>query len=144
MSNPTCSTIVPSSAGPSYSYLPMEIPWLAPTASRWASTSGRSRSQAGPRSAWVRPWATARAIWVGWVELVRRAQAGLVVVAQHARRHLPEPGELSDIQHDDAIDKASHRVKVKRFVSLVGGEVAFAGFEDGVCVLADKVALSAA
>ena len=45
---------------------------------------------------------------------------------------------------DDAIDKASHRVKVKRFVSLVGGEVAFAGFEDGVCVLADKVALSAA
>jgi len=27
---------------------------------------------------------------------------------------------------------------------LVGGEVAFAGFEDGVCVLADKVALSAA
>ena len=84
------------------------------------------------------------AIPVGRIDLFRLEQADLVVVAQHARRHLPEPGELSDIQHDDAIDKASHRVKVKRFVSLVGGEVAFAGFEDGVCVLADKVALSAA
>ena len=50
----------------------------------------------------------------GRVDPVRIEQTDLVVVAQHARRHLAEPGELSDVQHDEDLDTPSHGVKVKR------------------------------
>jgi hypothetical protein len=55
------------------------------------------------------------AVTVGRVDPIGPEQADLVVVAQHAWRHLSEPGELSDVQHDDVLDTPSHRVKVKRF-----------------------------
>jgi hypothetical protein len=35
------------------------------------------------------------------VDALALEQPKLVVVAQHPRRYLPEPGELSDVQHDD-------------------------------------------
>jgi hypothetical protein len=47
------------------------------------------------------------------VDAFRPEQPQLVVVAEHPRRDLPEPGELSDVQHDDRSDTASHGVKVK-------------------------------
>jgi predicted amidohydrolase YtcJ len=47
------------------------------------------------------------------VDLPGPEQADLVVVPQHARRHLAEPGELSDVQHAGTIDTPSHGVKVK-------------------------------
>jgi hypothetical protein len=47
------------------------------------------------------------------VDLPGPEQADLVVVPQHARRHLAQPGEPSDVQHDGVMDTPSHRVKVK-------------------------------
>jgi hypothetical protein len=37
------------------------------------------------------------------VDPLGREQAKLVVVAQHAGRHLRQPGELSDVQHDQPV-----------------------------------------
>jgi hypothetical protein len=36
-------------------------------------------------------------------------------VAQHSRRDLSEPGELSDVQHDERSNTTSHGVRVKGF-----------------------------
>jgi len=38
------------------------------------------------------------------IDPVRAEQGELVVVAKHARRHLAEPGEVSDVDHDNPPD----------------------------------------
>jgi hypothetical protein len=48
-----------------------------------------------------------------WVHFFGLEQAELVVMAKHPWRHLAEPGELSDVQHDSTIRRPSHNVKVK-------------------------------
>ena len=53
------------------------------------------------------------AVAAGWVDPLGPEESEVVIVAQHARRHLTESGELSDVQHGRVIDRPSHGVKVK-------------------------------
>ena len=46
------------------------------------------------------------------VDPLGREQTKLVVVAQHAGRHLTAPSELSDVEYDRPSNTPSHRVKV--------------------------------
>ena len=50
----------------------------------------------------------------GGVDALGTQEAEPVVVPQHARRDLAEPGELSDARHDEDDDAPSRRVKVER------------------------------
>ena len=69
------------------------------------------------------------------IDAIGRQQTELVVMAQHARGDLAKPSELSDVQHDQAIDTPSHRVNVKpeahrRRARLTSREVAAAAQPD--------------